>query len=373
MVLIIRCNAISNDPRVKKYLAYLDSNNIEYKVLGWDRNGENLQYKNCIFFKRKSGYNIGGLKAAWNRVLWMWFCVKQIYKIKPSFIHGCDIDSAFPAVLYKLCGNRKSRVLFDVFDWFSATLYNQPKVVTTAFKWMESITSKYSDNIIICEKERLEQIPYDISSKVDILPNIPMINDESAFRYEDDTLSFNNDNITISYVGGLYNERFLDELLDIAEEGYVNLLIAGYGDKRLEERCKKLSELENVRYFGGVPYEQGLHISYNSDIVYAMYCKTNPNHIYAAPNKYYEIMLLGKPLITTKGTKVGDKVEKNDIGYTINEDKEELRDLIFQIGADKKMSVKKGVNANILWSKKYKTYTYDFLNTHYSNFIDYPL
>lgn len=370
MVLIIRCNAISNDPRVKKYLAYLDSNNIEYKVLGWDRNGENLQYKNCIFFKRKSGYNIGGLKAAWNRVLWMWFCVKQIYKIKPSFIHGCDIDSAFPAVLYKLCGNRKSRVLFDVFDWFSATLYNQPKVVTTAFKWMESITSKYSDNIIICEKERLEQIPYDISSKVDILPNIPMINDESAFRYEDDTLSFNNDNITISYVGGLYNERFLDELLDIAEEGYVNLLIAGYGDKRLEERCKKLSELENVRYFGGVPYEQGLHISYNSDIVYAMYCKSNQNHIYAAPNKYYEAMLLGRPLITTKGTIVGDKVLNNNNGFVIEEDHDALKQLIDYLEDNRPAMMVKGNSSRRLWEDKYSTYTHDFLHNTYANYID---
>ena len=74
--------------------------------------------------------------------------------------------------------------------------------------------------------------------------------------------------------------------------GYVNLLIAGFGDDRIERRCIEMSARENIKYFGTVSYEQGLHISYNSDIIYAMYCKTNPNHIYAAPNKYYEAMLL---------------------------------------------------------------------------------
>ncbi len=318
MILILRCNAISNDPRVKKYISYLDENNIDYRVVGWDRNGEHLELKNCVFFRKKAGYNIGGLKAAWNRILWMWFCFRQIAKIKPHFIHGCDLDSAFPAIMYKILTKRSTKVLFDIFDWYSATLYNQPKMITSAFKRMESITTKHSDYIIICEKERLDQIPYNISSKVDILPNIPMIEKESPFKYRDHSLSFSNEKVTVSYVGGLYNERFLDELLDIAEQGHINLLIAGYGDNRLEERCKRLSKLENIRYFGGVPYEKGLHISYNSGVIYTMYCTTNPKHIFPAPNKSYETMLLGKPIITTNGNIVGNRVLNYDLGFVLD-------------------------------------------------------
>lgn len=370
MILFIRCNAISNDPRLKKYLSYLDSKNIEYQILGWDRNGEGLKYKNCKFFHKKSGYNIGGLKAAWYRVLWMWFCFRQICKIKPTFIHGCDLDSAFPAVMYKILKKRNTIVLFDIFDWFSATLYNQPKLVISAFKWMESITTKHSDHIIICEKERLDQIPYNISSKVDILPNIPMVENESSFIYKDDSLSFPNDNITVSYVGGLYNERFLDELLDIAEDGHINLLIAGYGDSKLEDRCRTLSSQDNVKYFGKIPYEQGLHISYNSDIVYAMYCTSNPNHIFAAPNKYYEAMLLNKPILTTKGTIVGDKVSKSGIGFVINENKNELRQLLTSLKQNKKECLIRGEKAHYQWINAYKNYTLEFLSCKYTTLIN---
>lgn len=370
MVLIIRCNSISNDPRVKKYLSYLESNNIEYKVLGWDRNQENLKQRKIIFFRKKSGYNIGGMKAAWYRVLWMWFCFKQISKIKPTVIHGCDLDSAFPAIIYKIIRKRNVKVIFDVFDWFSATLYNQPKIVTTAFRWMESLTSKYSDHIIICEKERLQQIPHNISSKVNILPNIPMVSDETSFKYKDDDFLFSNNMITVSYVGGLYNERFLDELLEIAETGCINLLIAGYGDVQLENKCRYLSTRKNIRYFGSVPYEQGLHIAYNSDIVYAMYCKTNPNHIYAAPNKYYEAMLLGKPIITTNGTIVGDKVISEEIGFAVEENKDQLKKLFDNLNHDKKLYIKKGEKAHLLWRERFRDYTSNFLKERYATLIE---
>lgn len=84
--------------------------------------------------------------------------------------------------------------------------------------------------------------------------------------------------------------------------GICNLLIAGYGAKEIEERCINLNEKDNIIYFGKVVYDQGLNIMYNGDVIYAMYCKTNPNHIFAAPNKYYEAMLLAKPIISTKGT-----------------------------------------------------------------------
>ncbi len=369
MVLIIRSNGVKNDPRVEKYLNFLKAKGGEYHILGWDRKNEKLSLENCTYYNRNSGYNVGGLKAAWNRLLWMCFCLRQIIRIRPTFIHGCDLDSTFPAVIYKSLFNNKVRVLFDVFDWFSATLSNQSKVIRWCFNWMESVSTKRSDYVFICEEERKEQIPYDISSKLYVLPNIPLIGNENSFKFNDNNLKFSNDKLVLSYVGGLYNERFLDELLQLASDGLINLLIAGYGDKGLEEKCYRVSQQDNVKYFGPVLYENGLHISYNSDIVYAMYCKSNPNHIYAAPNKYYETMLLGKPIITTDGTIVGDKVVKHNIGYVIEEDIIDLTNLIKKLKNNREDLRQKGEKAYNLWLHQYKDYTSSFLETTYYNLI----
>lgn len=366
MVLIIRSNAIVSDPRVSKYIDYLDNEGMSYHVLGWNRKNEEIRLKNTTFYNKKSGYNVGGAKAAWGRLSWMLFCLRFLFSNKFEVIHGCDLDSVFPAIIYKIWGHSKTKIIFDVFDWYSDTLAGQSKWILKAFKFMEKLSVKHSDSIIICEEERAKQIPYQIPGDLLILPNIPSVQNYD-FMYEEKSLKFANDKLTLSYVGGLYGERFLDELLTVASKGIINLLIAGYGDEKLEQRCKELDKLENVRFFGKVAYTEGLHIMYNSDMIYAMYCKTNPNHIFAAPNKFYEGMLLSKAIISTKGTIVGEKIENLNIGYTIEEDITKLENLVVAIS--KNDVLKKSTNAHYLWESKYKDYVSSFLHNQYKSLI----
>ena len=362
MIVFIRSNSIVGDPRVEKYIKFLQSENIDYKIIGWDRCEEALNVRDTIYYKRKCGYALGGLRAVYNRILWFFFVIKILYKLKGvTVIHGCDLDSAFPAVLYKFLGHKKVNVIFDVFDWFSATLADQSKWIRVAFQILERITVKGASVVIICEEERSEQIPYDISNKMLIFPNIPDIKD-CSFK-KDEKLLFGNEKITLSYVGGFYGDRFLDELLDLASKDCINLQIAGYGDKKLKERCEVLSKHENVHYYGKVFYEYGLQIMYNSDVIYAMYCKSNHNHLYAAPNKFYEAMLLSKPIISTCGTLVGEKIEKMNVGYVIEENVNDLLNLINNVSRDDLHH--KGKVAFEFWEKMYKNYVSSFMREKY--------
>ncbi len=99
-----------------------------------------------------------------------------------------------------------------------------------------------------------------------------------------------------------------------------------------------------------------------------MYCTTNPNHIFAAPNKYYEAMLLGKPIITTKGTIVGNKVLNYDIGFVIDETIESFKNLLDSLNNE--IISQKGIKAKALWDKKFSKYTQDFLNSTYHEYIE---
>ena len=367
MLVLVRSNAIVGDPRVEKYVNFLEAEKYEFRIIGWNRTHDKNIAENTIYYDKLTGYSVGGVKAAKDRLFWFFFVVKTLFKLKDvRVIHACDLDCAFPAVLYKLLGHWKVRVIFDVFDWYSATLAGQPAWLRAIFRMMEWITVKCSNDIIICEDERIRQIPYDVANRTKVLPNIPSFGDTSFLKVND-TPYFNNGKITLTYVGGFYEGRFLSELLDIAEEGVYNLLIAGYGDKELEARCEKLSKKDNVIYFGKVAYSQGLNIMYNADVIYAMYCKTNPNHIYAAPNKYYEAMLLGKPIISTKGTIVGEKIESLGIGYTIEENTEELIQLIESLSTESFESC--GNKAKELWKVRYKDYVQHFMENEYTKLI----
>lgn len=363
MVILIRCNDIVSDPRAMKYVRFLQEKGIEHRLIGWDRDGSKPDCHNAIMWQRKAGYNVGGLRAVRNRLGWMLFVLNQLLKYgrKDVVLHGCDIDCAFPAAVYKIF-NRKAKLIFDIFDWFSATLYDQKTYVLKAFNILEAFTVKHADKIILCEPERIEQIPFKVDySLVTILPNIPYFEDSSFLKKEDGL--FKNDLITFSYVGGFSKDRCLFEIVRIAEDGIINLAIAGYGDKDLEDLLECLSDCPNIKYYGKVPYQKGLNISYNSDVMYAMYSKVNPNNVYAAPNKYYESMFLGKPLFTTKGTIVEKKVISNKIGFVSEEGINDIKNVIARI--TKESITECGIHAQEAWVNTYGRYTFNWLNNEY--------
>lgn len=368
MVILIRCNDIVSDPRAMKYVRFLQDKGIEHILIGWDRDGSKTNCPNAIMWQRTAGYNVGGLRAVRNRLGWMLFVLKQLFKYgrKDVVLHGCDIDCAFPAAVYKVF-NHKAKLIFDIFDWFSATLYDQKKYILKAFKILESFTVRHSDKIILCEPERIKQIPFELDrSLITILPNIPYFEDSSFLKKEDSF--FKNDLITFSYVGGFSKDRCLFEIVKIAADGVINLAIAGYGDKELEDLLVSLNDCPYIKYYGKVPYQKGLIISYNSDVMYAMYSKVNPNNVYAAPNKYYESMFLGKPLLTTKGTIVEKKVLKYQTGFVSEEKKEDIMSTLSHITKEKIEML--GKNASSRWLDYYKDYTKNWLTNEYKAFIE---
>jgi len=67
----------------------------------------------------------------------------------------------------------------------------------------------------------------------------------------------------------------------------------------------------------------------------AIYDPSVPNHYYAAPNKFYEALMLGKPLIMAQNTGMDDIIYENYIGEVIEYSTEG-----FKIGFEKLKSQK---------------------------------
>ena len=364
-VILFRSNNIF-DSRVNKYHNYYERAGLDYTIVGWDRAGKGWQKKHYDFFQYRAGEDVGGIKAVRNHFKWMLFVYKYLKKHKDvTTIHACDLNSAFPAAMFKALHKRKVTLIFDACDWFSAN-FSKKKLLCFCFGLMEKYACEKANELIICEPERIEQVQFKLRKPPLVMPNIPEI-DPSVITDVQDKFKFNNDNPTLAYFGGFSDNRFLLEILTLTETEPFNLLIAGYGDKNVLQKLEEVKDRDNVKYFGRLPMEEGLNMENAADIVYAMYCKTNPNNIYAAPNKYYEALMLGKPIITTKGTIVEKKVVDNNIGWAVEEDIEELRNLVKNLyGEDIKT---KGKNALDLWDLKFKGYLKDFFENTYATII----
>lgn len=366
MIVLIRCNDIVSDSRVRKYLDFYQKEGVDYRLIAWDRLGNAKHLSNTYYCPARSMYNQGGMAAIIDRLKWMWFILRTLFSIHGDLhIHACDLDAAFPAAVYKMFSRRKTFLLFDVFDWMSDTLVNQGRIVSWAFAGMEWLSVRKADHIIICEPERVAQIPYDIDGRYSVLQNIPSFSTRD-FLVEKPQYHFPNDLLTLAYVGSFTYNRCLAELIEGAVSGCFNLNIAGYGDQQILDLLEQHRQSPYIHYYGKVAYQDGLCIQYNSDIIYAMYSKVTPNHFYAAPNKYYEAMFVGKPIITTRGIIVAGKVEKEGFGYSIDESLESLKELVASLKHEDLMQ--KAQRAESLWVH-YASATETYLCTTYKGMM----
>jgi glycosyltransferase involved in cell wall biosynthesis len=92
--------------------------------------------------------------------------------------------------------------------------------------------------------------------------------------------------------------------------------LAGFGGDEAALRTQA-EELDNVLWHGRISYTRALELSSQADVLFATYDPAIPNHRYASPNKVFEAMMLGIPIIGARGTNVDKIIEKYNCGLVI--------------------------------------------------------
>lgn len=364
MILFIRDNECF-EPRVQNYLRYFDANHIAYHVIAWNRNGTAAENEKITFFQRRAEYG-KRLANIPNKIMWMLFVMKEIFKHRKvcKAIHACDIDAIIPGLFMgKVLGKK---VFFDIFDWISSL--TGKGIVYKIVEWLQNFAYKHSDCVILCEEERKVQAKAD-NRNILVLPNIP----DGRVKFDEDTLNKTSKqkniyDYVISYVGVFDRDRGLENLVEcVSKCPNILLNIAGFGV--LEELiCDYAEKYSNICYWGRVEYAVGQAIMKNSDMIAAMYHLTSPLHKYAAPNKYYESLILQVPMITTENTLVGSKVERYNTGFVLDEAKESLAKLLSSDDLTEQISIKKK-NCKETWEAVYATYYEDYMKNRYMKMV----
>lgn len=222
-----------------------------------------------------------------------------------TIIHACDFDTAFTASLTTILTRKK--LVFDIFDYLSTNATTIPQKIIK--KLEDSIINK-SDATIICTEQRKLQIKDARPKRLYIIHNTPHILKNSV--------ADKHKKIRIVYVGILQEHRLILEMINvILRHPEFELHIGGFG--KFEQKIEEISkQYTNIKYYGKLSYEKTLELESSCDIMTAIYDPTLGNHFYAAPNKFYEALMLGKPLIMVKNTGMSDVLLKNNIGICID-------------------------------------------------------
>lgn len=330
-VLFIRSNSVNPDSRVEKEVLSLRKHDIDVDVFCWERESNHNIEKSI---KKLDSYDIDiyriGIKSVYGAgfkknliplLKFQKYILKFIktHKDEYDIIHACDFDTAFTS--HKLAKRYGIKFVYDIFDYY-VDAFNVPGLLRGIVKGFDERIMNKSDAIIICSEERRNQIGKIKQKNILVIHNSPasvnmqkndLILKELGLKNENNTAVVN-----IAYIGILNDSRLIPEILHaISKNPDFHLYIAGFG--KYEADVKSFSDkYQNIHFFGRISYDKTLAIESYCDILLAIYDPAVPNHKYAAPNKFYESLMLGKPLMMVKNTGMSQYITDNNLGGIID-------------------------------------------------------
>lgn len=338
-VVFLRSTSIKNDSRITKEVECLKRNGYEVTIFGWDRDGflgeeKTLELNELSIpvkaFRKKAKYG-AGIKSLFKLLQFQVWLTYKLIKIRKNIdiIHACDLDTALPAKFISKIFKKK--MVYDIFDYYIDS-HHVPKIMESKIENMEIKVINNADITIICTEQRKEQIKKANPKKCIVIYNTPKIDEE---KIQQKIIKASNEKFKIVYVGILQNNRLLKEIgEEIKKYENIELHIGGFG--KLEEYFLDLSEkYNNIFYYGKMKYEDVLRLEKDADVLFATYNPKVQNHKYSAPNKLYEAMALGKPIIVCKNTGIDKIVDKEKIGCRISYNVKEFIEAVEKLSNDK--------------------------------------
>jgi glycosyltransferase involved in cell wall biosynthesis len=137
----------------------------------------------------------------------------------------------------------------------------------------------------------------------------------------------------VAFIGGVRYFNSIRTLFEAAKEiDGLEVLVAGKGpdSERVLELSKKHS---NVKIKGEYNYKKEIASLYSDvDLVYAVYDTKGINERLALPNKLYESIVCGIPIVVSKGTCLEKYVKELGVGFSVSDGNvDELRALFLEI------------------------------------------
>ncbi|MDG6223241.1 MAG: glycosyltransferase [Candidatus Bathyarchaeota archaeon] len=344
---IIRSNPITYDPRVIKISQSL-SKKYSVIILGWDRemiNEAEEVINNKLWIKRlklKAPYGRFSLLSLYP-LFWIWVFINLI-TYKPRVVHACDLDSLIPCYVYRKIFSTK--LLFDSFDRFAMAFVPQKHyTIYTFIDKLENLLSSKSDALVTVSDDRLLTFSDNKPNFVEIIYNSPS---DNYYLNKSDKVSSEKDNLHLVYAGSLASDRglfLLDEALHDLKG--VRLILAGRADK---ESIEPILQNPNIKHIGLLGYDSALKLQATADIIPILYDPSVPINCVASPNKLFEAMMLGIPVITNV---CEDLVEEIDCGLIVEYNSKSVREQILLLKNDPALRKKLGLNGRRAFERKY--------------------
>jgi glycosyltransferase involved in cell wall biosynthesis len=218
-----------------------------------------------------------------------------------------------PALILKFLGGKK--LVYDIFDFYADMLRFTPTYLKKLIRMVDLKAIDRADAVILADDSRIQQISGSHPHRSVVIYNSP--EDQSEILNTSKSSAAEDNHFKIAYIGNMQIERGLLELIEVlSNHPEWRLDLAGFGgDEEIIQAAA--SNFPNITWHGRIHSQQALVLNSKADVIIATYDPKIPNHRYSSPNKLFEAMMLGKPVVVASGSNIDRIVEQEGCGIVV--------------------------------------------------------
>jgi glycosyltransferase involved in cell wall biosynthesis len=231
---------------------------------------------------------------------------RHLHDAEPDVVYCRDEEAVIFVLAARIAGCGAAPIICDLYDslplrmpvWWGRVLAR-----AAAF-----LALGQSRQIIVTDENRRRLVAPRHLPRVTVLPNYPRRSDFVA------TGTLPTGPIRILVAGQLLPQRGLGQLFQACQglEG-IELWCAGHVASPWVRDV--FLQAPFTRYLGILPQSQVLQLTESCDAVFCFYEPLTPNDVHASPNKLYDAMAVGRPVIINAETTVAQFVSDHKLGY----------------------------------------------------------
>jgi glycosyltransferase involved in cell wall biosynthesis len=316
-VIVSVINDLNTDQRVHKICSFIQEQGYEVLLVGRQkRESAPMEFRPYSTHRFRLLFEKGVLFYAAFNIRLFWFLLFR----KCDLLVSNDLDTLLPN--YLVSRWRKKKLIYDSHEFFTEVpeLIHRPKVQRIWERIERNIFPKLTHvstvNTSIAEKYTQK---YGVALKV--VRNVSPLWKPNNLKTKQELGIPEGKTILIMQGAGLNVDRGVEEAIRMMPllENCVLILV---GDGDIIPEMKLLVTANNwgdrVLFFGKRPYSELLNYTYQADFGLSFDQPTNPNYLYSLPNKVFDYLHTGTPILCSNVVEVAKLVQHYQIGAIIH-------------------------------------------------------
>lgn len=237
---------------------------------------------------------------------------------KVDIYHSNDLDTLLAN--YLAAKIRGKELVYDSHEYFLGVPEIQGRSAKKVWFAIERFIFPKLKNIFTVNKSIAALYNEDYGKELKVIRNLPLKQTIEKVKTRQDLGMPLDKKIVILQGAGINIDRGSEELLEAIalSKSYV-LYVVGTGEviNVLKERALEKDLINKVVFVGRVPYQEMMQYTLNADVGVTLDKDTNINYRYSLPNKIFDYMKAGIPVLASNLKEVANIVTTYNVGFVI--------------------------------------------------------